>query len=221
MGPLRKRYKETADLIGQALVRQHIDLASPALHAIVILFARDEAERRRCVVEHDKFIAQHQDVEVLSHLDLEAVPPFIYAHDHFGFRDRISQPVIEGADETPTPGSGPPLKAGEFILGYPDERGPAANLPNPEILSRNGKQVLGKISKMGQRDIRRLLIIGAMAVVRSALRKGAPEGSWLQRMLARKPRMLVAIALANKMARSVWAMLAKGQDFRVRVVAAS
>ena len=113
-------------------------LASPALHAIAILFARDEAERRRCVVEHDKFIAQHQDVEVLSHLDLEAVPPFIYAHDHFGFRDRISQPVIEGADETPTPGSAPPLKAGEFILGYPDEHGPPANLPNPEILSRNG-----------------------------------------------------------------------------------
>ena len=113
-------------------------LASPALHAIVILFARDEAERRRCVVEHDKFIAQHQGVEALSHLDLEAVPPFIYAHDHFGFRDRISQPVIEGADETPTPGSGSPLKAGEFILGYPDEHGPPANLPNPEILSRNG-----------------------------------------------------------------------------------
>ena len=113
-------------------------LASPALHAIVVLFARDEAERRRCVVEHDKFIAQHQDVEVLSHLDLEAVPPFIYAHDHFGFRDRISQPVIEGADETPTPGSGPPLKPGEFILGYPDEHGPTANLPNPETLSRNG-----------------------------------------------------------------------------------
>ena len=63
---------------------------------------------------------------------------------------------------------------------------------------------------MGQRDIRRLLIIGAMGVVRSALRKGASEGSWLQRMLARKPKMLVAIARANKMARSVWAMLAKG-----------
>src|SRR4051794_10060590 len=51
------------------------------------------------------------------------------------------------------------------------------------------------------------------------LRKGAPEGSWLQRMLARKPKMLVAIALANKMARSAWAMLAK-EDFRVPTVAA-
>ena len=91
----------------------------------------------------------------------------------------------------------------------------------PRQHSTGGKQVLGKISKMGQRDIRRLLITGAMAVVRWALRRGAPEGSWLQRMLARKPKMLVAIALANKMARSVWAMLAKGEDFRVPAAAAS
>jgi hypothetical protein len=51
-----------------------------------------------------------------------------------------------------------------------------------------------------KRTIRRLLIIGASAVVRWAARKGAPAGSWLERMLARKPRMLVAVALANKMA---------------------
>jgi transposase len=67
--------------------------------------------------------------------------------------------------------------------------------------STGGKQRLGRTSKMGQRDIRRLLIIGAMSTVQRTLRKGAPEGSWLARMLARKPRMLVAIALANKMAR--------------------
>jgi transposase len=80
--------------------------------------------------------------------------------------------------------------------------------------STGGKQVLGKTSKMGQRDIRRLLITGAMTVVRWASRKSPPEGSWLFRMLARKPRMLVAIALANKMARVVWAMLTKGEVFR-------
>jgi transposase len=73
---------------------------------------------------------------------------------------------------------------------------------------------------MGQRDIRRLLIIGAMAVVRSALREGTPEGSWLHRMLARKPRKLVAIALANKMARSIWAVLTKGEDYRIPAAAA-
>lgn len=85
----------------------------------------------------------------------------------------------------------------------------------PRQHSTGGKQLLGKTSKMGQRDIRRLLIIGAIAVVRWACRKGPPDGTWLHRMLACKPRMLVAIALANKMARSIWAMLTKGEDYRV------
>src|SRR3954451_10599965 len=84
-------------------------LASPDLHAIAILFARDAAERDRCQIEHDKLVAQCQGVEVLSTLDLEATPPFDHAHDHFGYRDRISQPVMEGSGEQPTPGSGAPL----------------------------------------------------------------------------------------------------------------
>jgi transposase len=89
----------------------------------------------------------------------------------------------------------------------------------PVQLSTGGKQVLGRTSKMGQRDIRRLLITGAMTVVRWAIRKGAAEGSWLARMLARKPRMLVAIALANKMARAIWAMSTRGENFRGPVAA--
>src|SRR5712672_893352 len=113
-------------------------LASPDLHAIAILFARDAAERDRCQIEHDKLVAQCQGVEVLSTLDLEATPPFDYAHDHFGYRDRLSQPVIEGTGEVPTPGTGAPLKPGEFILGYQDESGPPVGLPQPDILSRNG-----------------------------------------------------------------------------------
>jgi Dyp-type peroxidase family len=113
-------------------------LARPDLHAIAILFARDTAERGRCQGEHDKLVARCEGVEVLSTLDLEATPPFDYAHDHFGYRDRLSQPVMEGTGEAPTPGSGAPLKAGEFILGYPDENGPPVDLPQPEILSRNG-----------------------------------------------------------------------------------
>ena len=102
-------------------------LASPDLHAIVILFARDAAERERCRAEHEKLVARCEGVTVLSSLDLEATPPFDYAHDHFGYRDRLSQPVIEGSGEEPTPGSGAPLKPGEFILGYPDENGPPAS----------------------------------------------------------------------------------------------
>ena len=114
------------------------NLASPELHALVILFARDAAEQQRCQLEHQKLVARCSGVEVLSSLDLEATPPFDYAHDHFGYRDRLSQPVIEGSGEEPTPGSGAPLKAGEFILGYPDDDGVVANQPQPEILARNG-----------------------------------------------------------------------------------
>jgi Dyp-type peroxidase family len=113
-------------------------LADPKLHAIAILFARDAAERDRCLRAHEEHLGRHPGVKVLSSLDLEAVPPLDHAHDHFGYRDRLSQPVIEGSGRAPTPGSGAPLKAGEFILGYPDEVGPPAGLPQPEILSRNG-----------------------------------------------------------------------------------
>ncbi|MER8983161.1 IS110 family transposase [Mesorhizobium sp. M0870] len=84
----------------------------------------------------------------------------------------------------------------------------------PKQHSSGGKQVLGRTSKMGQRDIRRLLIIGAMTVIRWACRKTPPENSWLARILARKPRMLVAIALANKMARSIWAMMTKNESYK-------
>jgi transposase len=87
--------------------------------------------------------------------------------------------------------------------------------------STGGKQRLGRTSKMGQRDIRRLLIVGAMSVIRWASRRGAPEGSWLSRMLARKPLMLVAMALANKMARTAWAMLVKQENYRVPVMKAA
>jgi transposase len=86
--------------------------------------------------------------------------------------------------------------------------------------SSGGKQRLGAISKMGERTIRRLLILGASAVVRWASQRGAAEGTWLARMLARKPRMLVTVALANKTARTVWALLVKGGTYKAPVAAA-
>jgi deferrochelatase/peroxidase EfeB len=131
-----------ADILGDS-GRNHPDnwvggLGGDDLHAIAILFARDDDEHVRATTAHDDLVSRCQGVRRLSYLDLNATPPFNYAHDHFGFRDRLSQPVIEGSGEVPTPGSGAPLKAGEFILGYPDEVGPVANLPQPEVLSRNG-----------------------------------------------------------------------------------
>jgi Dyp-type peroxidase family len=107
------------------------------LHAIAILFARDAAERDRCDLEHNGLLTRCPGVEVISSLELEATPPFDHAHDHFGYRDRLSQPVIEGTEDIPYKGSGGPLKAGEFILGYPDESGLPYPMPD-ERIARNG-----------------------------------------------------------------------------------
>ena len=91
----------------------------------------------------------------------------------------------------------------------------------PRQHSTGGKEKLGSISKMGERTLRRLLIIGSSAVVLQASRRGAPKGSWLEQMLARKPRMLVTVALANKTARIIWAVLMKKEDYKAPVAAAA
>lgn len=91
----------------------------------------------------------------------------------------------------------------------------------PRQNSTGGRERLGRITRMGQRDIRRLLITGAVGLVRWAARKGAPEGSWLACMMAKKPRMLVAVALANRMARMAWAMMSKNESYRVPAAAAA
>ncbi|OBI84824.1 peroxidase [Mycobacterium sp. E740] len=138
----REGMASRADILGDS-GENHPDnwvggLASDELHAIAILFARDDEQCRISLAQHDNLLTQTDGVRSLSHLDLNATPPFNYAHDHFGFRDRLSQPVMKGSGEEPTPGSGAPLEPGEFILGYPDEEGPVTNLPQPEALSRNG-----------------------------------------------------------------------------------
>ncbi len=89
----------------------------------------------------------------------------------------------------------------------------------PKQHSSGGKTRHGRVSKAGQSDIRQLLVMGAMSRLNWMGRKSIPETSWLARMLARKPRMLVAIALANKMARMIWAMLTKQEDYRTPATA--
>ncbi len=83
----------------------------------------------------------------------------------------------------------------------------------PKPHSSGGKERLGKISKMGNRYIRRLLYLGAMATITARRRKLAGD-DWLWRMMQRKPVKLVAIALANRMARTVWALLKTGESYR-------
>ena len=90
----------------------------------------------------------------------------------------------------------------------------------PRQHSTGGKERLGGISKQGDRYLRRLLVIGATAVVRHA-RQYPQKHPWVMKLLARKPAKLVAVAVANKMARIAWAIMAKGGHYRAPELAAA
>ncbi|WP_423827827.1 IS110 family transposase [Sinorhizobium meliloti] len=83
----------------------------------------------------------------------------------------------------------------------------------PRQNSSGGKERLGRISKQGDRTIRRLLVVGATAVVRRA-RLDAPSFPWIARLLDRKPASLVSVAIANKTARIAWAILRREEIYR-------
>ena len=90
----------------------------------------------------------------------------------------------------------------------------------PRQNSTGGKERLGRISKQGDRYLRRLLVLGATAVIQHA-RRQPQKHRWIMNLLAKKPAKLVAVAVANKMARIAWAIMAKGGTYRAPEVAAA
>ncbi len=84
----------------------------------------------------------------------------------------------------------------------------------PREHSTAGRQLPGRITRMRQRDLRQLLVLGATSVLRHAPRGEALKDPWLARMIAGKPPKLVAVALAGKMARMIWALSVKNEDYR-------
>jgi transposase len=90
----------------------------------------------------------------------------------------------------------------------------------PRQDSTGGKQKLGPISKQGDRYLRRILVVGAHSMLWRA-KKNPEKYPWLMQLLARRPFKVVAIALANKMARVAWALLARGGTYRVPALAAT
>jgi len=80
----------------------------------------------------------------------------------------------------------------------------------PREVSTAGRQRLGRISRQGDEDLRRPLVIGATAVIRAA--KPGRASPWLLALLARKSKKLAAVALANEMARIVWPMMVSGEN---------
>ena len=91
----------------------------------------------------------------------------------------------------------------------------------PKQHSSGGRDRLGSISKQGDRYLRGLFVAGALSVIRYAKLHGIKHRPWLTALLARKPTKVAAIALANKLARMVWAMMARGERYRNPVALAA
>ncbi len=84
----------------------------------------------------------------------------------------------------------------------------------PKQRSSGGKERLGHITKAGHGQLRRLLVVGALSVIRRAKQLGFTRHPWLVRLLERKPTMIAAVALANKIGRMIWALLKSGETFK-------
>ena len=84
----------------------------------------------------------------------------------------------------------------------------------PRENSTGGRQRMGGITRAGSERLRQLLVLGATAVIRHAKPDGKNANPWLLQLLERKPRKLAAVALANKMARILWAMVTNGTTYR-------
>ena len=91
----------------------------------------------------------------------------------------------------------------------------------PKQHSSGGKDRLGRISKQGDRYLRSLFVAGALAVIRYAKIHGTKHRPWLAALLARRPTKVAAIALANKIARMAWAMMAKGERYKEPIALAA
>ncbi len=84
----------------------------------------------------------------------------------------------------------------------------------PKQSSTGGKERLGGISKAGNRYLRRLLVVGALSVIRRAKQTGYTRHPWLIQLMARRSAKIAAVALANKIARIAWAMMARNESYR-------
>lgn len=87
----------------------------------------------------------------------------------------------------------------------------------PRANSSGGKERLGKISKRGNKQLRTLLVVGATSILKQA-RRGAKLPAWIASVLERRPYKVAAVALANKIARTIWALLVKGGTYQAPTI---
>jgi len=133
------RAAELGDVGESSPANWETPLGSPDVHVALAALSPD-APRLEAVVERARRARQElPGVEVIWRQDCYQLPT---GRTSFGFKDGIGQPAVEGTGISGSNPGEPPIKAGEFILGYPDETGSLPPMPTPEVLGRNGTYIV-------------------------------------------------------------------------------
>ena len=212
----------------ELLVRQHTMLVN-ALRAHLAEFGIVMKQGKAGAAEVAS-VVQDADNSALSLAVREALLPLVEQLRHTKERiARLEQAIVDWHKSNPKsqrlasiPGIGP-ITASAIVATITDARlfSSGRHLAAwlglvPRQNSSGGKERLGGITKKGDGYIRKLLVIGANAVLRFARKGSASSTMWANKLLTRKPHKVVAVALANKMARISWALLARNEVFRAR-----
>jgi transposase len=218
--------------VRQTLMRQRVQLSNAirghmAEHGLVAPVGRNGLGRLIAIInatddDHLPELVRSSLVFLAAQLDL--VNAQILENDR---RIRMSARATEtGRRLMEIPGVGPVL-ASAIVAAVPDPKAfkSGRNLAAwiglvPRQNSSGGKERLGGITKQGDRYLRQLLVVGSIAVIRYAQRHGTKR-PWLVQLLARRSPKVAAVALANKTARMIWAMMVSGEHYREPQIAAA
>jgi transposase len=210
----------------QLFVRQRTQLinalrAHLAEFGIVAGVGRNGFERLVKVIEDDRderVPASARDCLLALRDQLASVNQRILEADRRILVWHRASEVSRRLDEIPGVG---PLIASALVASIPDPHAFRSGRDLsawiglvPKQSSTGGKERLGRISKAGNRYLRKLLVVGALSVIRRAKQTGATRHPWLIDLMARRPIKVAAIALANKIARIAWAMMVRGTRYK-------
>jgi Dyp-type peroxidase family len=133
------RAEELGDVGPSAPERWEAPFGTPEVHVAIAVLASDDAQLASVTAQARRAHDELPGIAVVWHQDCYQLPS---GRTSFGFKDGIGQPAVEGSGRAPSNPHERPLKAGEIVLGYPDETGELPPMPVPDVLGRNGTYVV-------------------------------------------------------------------------------